>query len=516
MYKLHEGNSDDNSFVPSAGKEIFVLNSGDDTIDCNNTDSYGDKIKLLGSRADVSYTKDDNDLIITYSGGTVTMHDYYESSCGYYGNIITEDDAEDFSIDDDIAVKGIYVNYNDELYKIYEGSGDDEFTPTEAKEIFVANGGNDAIVDGYYGNTSNDKIQLSCERADVSYSRNGNNLIMTYGPSGSQSFSLNGVYGGSEGYDFYYEGTVVTMVDEAEFSITDDIASKGYYVTIGDVQYKQFDGTGGDDTFAANGSYEIYVPNGGNDSFNSVPSSDSKIILPCYRDDVTYSVSPNDNTLIISYGDATVSIPYGYAASNGYNSFITTSIITTDDEFNLDEDFAEKGVTNIYGTDDADNFTVDQGNTNVYARKGDDEINFGPFVEDSTLFFTSGDGNDTIFMNGSYNECNSTNTLKFTNAQVGDMTFSADGNALKIQYTNNDSVTINDWFNEGYVIDKVVDSENVNLYSQLDQLRSDVMGWMTANGSAYETVTDAINNTDNVDVSQLVAYFENFNNSLGA
>ncbi|MBR6061477.1 MAG: hypothetical protein IKP67_05340, partial [Spirochaetales bacterium] len=135
-YKKINGTDGDDTFAPSSGKEVFVANGGDDYVGSVGY-SYmaDDRIKLLGNRADVSYTRDYNDLIITYNGGTFTISDYY--SVGLDSSdmkIVTDDDNEGFSIADDIASKGITV------------TGTDTFEPTEVTETFIVEGG--------YGNSA--------------------------------------------------------------------------------------------------------------------------------------------------------------------------------------------------------------------------------------------------------------------------------------------------------------------------------------------------------------------------
>nr|MCR5265589.1 hypothetical protein [Cyanobacteria bacterium RUI128] len=154
-------------------------------------------------------------------------------------------------------------------------------------------------------------------------------------------------------------------------------------------------------------------------------------------------------------------------------------------------------------TDDSDCIIVKDENTvdnlTVIGGKGDD--NYSLWGENHTLIFSSGDGNDIV---NAKSIDNSTHTLKFADKTVNNITFSADGNDLKINYSDNDSVTLTDWFSHNNVINKVVDSSNVT--TSLDQLHSDVTAWMSAH-TEYADVESALADTQNADVAQLIAYF---------
>lgn len=93
----------------------------------------------------------------------------------------------------------------------------------------------------------------------------------------------------------------------------------------------------------------------------------------------------------------------------------------------------------IYGSEKADKIYAYAGNDTIEAMEGNDKI----YADDSysTILFLNGDGKDTIY--GGYNN------LKFIDTNLSDLKYERVKDDLIIKYTDNDSVTLSEYFN-GY------------------------------------------------------------------
>ena len=203
-----------------------------------------------------------------------------------------------------------------------------------------------------------------------------------------------------------------------------------------------------------------------------------------------------------SSSDLFISTPNGQVTVNSwffYDNVLNKIKDSTGTVYNLTDVVQSKGLNTPTAKKDYIKVTGENDNL-VITGKGDDTVNLSALK--ATIMFTSGDGNDTI---NTTSTDNSNNALKFMDKTVGDMTFTADGNALKIEYATGDSVTLTDWFASDNVINKVVDSTNADYSAQMAQLHSDVATWMS-NHTAYADVETALNSGD-TDVAQLQAYF---------
>ena len=381
-----EGTTGNNAFDSTKQlKEIFVAEGGNDTFECAyndgggyvpNTNIEGDKIKLLGTRADVFYTKNGDDLIINYNGGTVTMSNYDRNEDAAAIKLITTD--AEFYIASDLAAKG--------LYTIVNGTPDDDnFTPTANKEIFVVAGGNDVFY-AYGDNNDGDILQVSGNRSYVTYSAdlNSSDLIINYGTDGDSVKFLNYFTGNTH----FYPETLKTEDDK--FSIGSDLGTQGLHIN----------GTSGSDTFSSNlTGKEIFVANGGHDTYtgNAADSyvQDDAFLLSGDIGDVSYIQDNKD--LIINYGAGSDSITLTNYFDSGY--YYPETLIAEDSATTIADDWAAKGYyvdgsgnlcKTVTGTPGTDTFTPTDMQETFIVAGGNDVFYGNIYNNDGDILQVSG------------------------------------------------------------------------------------------------------------------------------
>jgi len=232
-------------------------------------------------------------------------------------------------------------------------------------------------------------------------------------------------------------------------------------------------GTAGDDTNMTPTEYDdIFVPNGGNDIITSADYTKDKMMLWGDIDDVSYTQEQNRNDLIVNYKDGSVVLKNYFNGNGNLNTLIMNGV-----EYKITDTDRIKILT-----PNNDSRTISTQNSTVFALAGNDILEVGAsniiFIggtgndlfrqynssyTNNTYMFLKGDGNDTIMIN-TVGGNNSTHTLKFNDVEFGDMKFVKYDNTVKIQYTDNDSVTLPDnWcvMSPGYQINKIMDSSGI-------------------------------------------------------
>ena len=182
LYKVENIGESVSSLGSDPEKEMFVLNGGelDYYGSSNGYNSYGviigDKFKLSCNRADVTYGQaKDGSMIINYPDGTISIRDYFREQTPQFKQIQLVTDDAIFDIQSDFEAKG--------FSSFYGTQNNDSFEGTDSSETFVVNGGDDNIhyssSEGY-SQIAGDKIQLSCNRADINYTQESNNFEITF------------------------------------------------------------------------------------------------------------------------------------------------------------------------------------------------------------------------------------------------------------------------------------------------------------------------------------------------
>ena len=410
------GTSGSDNFIHTPYKEIFVVNGGEDSFS-HDSHYAGDAIKLNCNKADISYSKDDSgNLIINYSSGnSVILYEYYNSSHtpSEYPQTLITNDNNGFTIVADMEAKGYYID-DGELCRDLQGtSGNDTYTAAKGvKETFIVAGGNDTF-NGNIDNNQGDKLKISANKSDVTYSKNGDDLIIRYGSGDTVTFKNYGTVSAN-----YYPDTLVTADDSDGFDIANDKGEKGYTIF----------GTSGDDTWTPTSDKETFIVAGGNDTFNSNSDNHAgdKIQISGTRDDVTYSCTVGSGDFVIHYGSGTDSVTLKgyYAGGSPSVNYYPDTLKTTDAVFEIADDVDAKGLK-IYGT------------------SGDDVFSEGTYKE---IFVTNG-GNDVF----SYadNSQYVGDKIKIDDYNSG-VTYTRDGDDLIINYGSSNTVTLSEYFKDGH------------------------------------------------------------------
>ncbi|MCL2021896.1 MAG: hypothetical protein FWG81_07355, partial [Betaproteobacteria bacterium] len=396
--KLYGGDNDDtlignkgNDYLDGgAGDDAYVFSVGDgqDSI----FDSKGiNTIRFTDVNVDeITFSRSGDDLIINYGGGdsiTVTKHFYHVC---YRMAEIEFADGSVYSMMELLESKPVYLSN------------------ASAKHIFGAD--NDIV----YGGSGNDTIYGGAEN-DLIYGGAGNDYL--YGEYGNDTLI------GGTGNDY-------------------------------------LDGGVGDDTY-------VFSKGDGQDTISDLRGTNTIRFSDVNVDEITFSRS-GDN-LVINYGNGdsiTVTkhfyhIVYRmaeieFADGSVYSMTelleskpVYLSNASAKHIFGADNDIVYGGSGNdtIYGGAENDLIYGGAGNDYLYGEDGNDTLIGGTGndyldggVGDDTYVFSKGDGQDTI------SDPRGTNTIRFTDVNVDEITFSRSGDNLVINYGNGDSITVTKHF----------------------------------------------------------------------
>ncbi len=212
------GDLGDDVIYGSVGDDTYVWKSGDgnDTlIEQNYTGSGTDTIHLTGgiTLSDLHiYGSTSHDLKVEYipTGETLTLQNEYYNDLDYHIESLRFDDGSTFNLSQGVTWLGGVGNQrldgstyddtmhggqgndtlygdlgNDTLYgdlgndRLYGGRGDDSY-------VWQSGDGNDWIYEQNYTGSGDDTLHLTggIVAADVTFSRTGNDLLVTYTPTG--------------------------------------------------------------------------------------------------------------------------------------------------------------------------------------------------------------------------------------------------------------------------------------------------------------------------------------------
>ena len=467
-----------------------------------------------------------NDLKFSFDGSLKITYGSNETDCvtisGWMGSELNKIKTKDGEYNISNRVNKYFIKYEEPEYEY-----DDKYIYAYGKDSYIDVYMNYEYYYKLYNYSYNSSLNFSKKYSWsddfwISELRNyGNNNIIDITNINIGELENHGdnvtIYGGNnDGYGicYYNYGNNVTIINEdyecsiSNYGTNANITpGKGDdYVSImenSSAVINFYKGDGADDIRSGNGIYEYGMSFNYGDGINTILKFNDVGL-----NELTFSNSGSD--LKIQYGsnqNDSITIWCWFMTKSGA---IDKIVDKNGNELSIKEKVEELDLYSnlIKGTSENDSLCIYMDVPKIVTPgKGDDQIDI--LADNPTnVIFSSGDGIDVVTANSADN---SKHTLSFTDVEVGTMVFGASGNALTIVYGENDSVTLNDWFNSDNYINSVVDSAEVDYSGQLAQLHSDVANWMSTTGSAYATVTDAMNNTDNFDVSELVAIFENFN-----
>ena len=408
---------------------IFNTNDGKDTYKYNTNTNDGDTLWFKNvSFSDIKLIKkaNVNDLIISYGeNDSVTIKNVYTSD-GVFKNIYVRDiSGTTVKIIDLITSKFITLDGNDEN--------------NELNLHYETEGG--ARIDSYKGN-----YQISGYKGDDTiYGGAGDNII-----------------DGGEGNDEILGGTGNNTINGGE---GDDIiiGNSGNDIITGGTGNDFIVSTDGNDLIILNKGdgediYQYWLYKGDTISFTDINIDDT--------DD--FKTNRKDNDLIFEYGDNDkITIQNIYLGNleditlNGENGeqslkeFLESTITYMDGTEGNDTLVAgDESNYCISGGDGNDNITGKAGEDFLLGNKGNDTITGSG--NDRVLFYT-GDGNDTYKYTESGND-----TIYFGDTSFENLTFDKSDKDLIIKYTANDSIKIENAFNDAskLLLDAVIKEQN--------------------------------------------------------
>ena len=335
---------------------------------------------------DLSFSQKGNNLVITYGkNSTVTVENYYK----FLG--ATEPEQLEF----------VYRNGNIAHY----------ITGSENWEIYIQTKDGDKfllseMLKSKYGTSNSDKITTDKE---IVHSFAGNDIVTLIG-KGQVVYAGEGndtVYGGkgndyiegNAGADTIYGGDGNDEIHAAQMK--NPALGYAYGNIVDDASVNKLDGGAGDDTIYSSLGADTIYGGKGNDSLEVFGTNS-----------VTYAGDGDDEITLY------------------YNSAKT-----------------------VYGEKGNDYVSIEYGQVEVYGGEGNDFLESG-LMNNSNLYFSKGDGNDLYRYRGALkydrgqgdgknvNE----DTLVFQDLSFDELSFAQDGDNLVINYGENASVTIENYY----------------------------------------------------------------------
>ena len=481
-------------FAKGGGNDVYKYMGQGDTLvfDKINASSLSFDT-VTSSRADKYYSyneedrwyenpvKEHTDLVIKYGKNqSVKIEDY---------NPETMDD--------------IYIQTKDggkvllsDMLKSYYGTTKSDKIVTD-KEIVHAFAGNDKITI-----TSEGSEVYAGDGKDTVYGGAGDDAI--YGEAGNDS-----LYGGA-GYDYIVGGDGNDYIDGQE-GTSYLVGGTGNDTIYGGAEYDYVEGGDGNDVIYGNAGDDYLVGNSGADTIYGGEGDDTIMASTYFGatkpegvDTVTdyyshFLADKNAKTIdggegadVIWGSDGADTIQGGDGDDSVY-AFGEGSVIDLGNGNDLTNLYKNTSKT-VYAGAGEDTVSVEYGKATVYGGEGNDTL-WGGYVSDSTFVFAAGDGNDTYQYRGGQRVAEYCNdTLVFENISSADMTFAQDGNNLVINYADNSSVALENYFKEGVDTSKwnvyVETTEGKVLLSEMEGLQNLLLKLATPEGAIAGTIGD--------------------------
>lgn len=472
-----QGGSDNDTY-------LFAQGDGQDVIsDAGGTDTI--KFDASVATDSVTYTQSGNDLIINYgtAGDSVKV-------TGFFGGAVNQ--VESVSFNDGTVQDVAYINAHlttsvvtdltltgtggvDTLVggagndTLQGGLGDDTLSGGAGNDtfLFAQGDGNDVVTDA--GQNDVIKFDASVTPDAVTFTQNGNDLVINDGtPGDSITVSNFFVNPAAQTETVAFSDGTVFNADYIETHLTNP-APGGATVTgttgddllVGQPGNLLVGGAGndlmidfsGNNTFVGNTGNDTMVAGAGDDTFLFSQGDGKDVIVDAGGSDtirfdatvnaadVSYIQSGND--LIIDYGTAGDSIKVeGFFAGNGGQ----VENVVFNDGTVQDAAFINAHLTTdlvLTGTAGADTLTGFGGNDTFDGGAGNDTLVTG--AGNDTLLFGVGDGQDVVINSGG------TDTIKFDNTvSANSVHYVQSGNDLVIHYgTHGDTIDVQGFFTNG-------------------------------------------------------------------
>ena len=436
------GGSGSNVLIGGAGNDLlygsynekdtylFQYGHGQDIINDSgyynsNHTLYNDVIFEDAYSTDATFTRSGNDLIIQayHSDDSVTLTDYFTGGSNQAFNFIFTDKTIDYEY-----LKNHYTftpteNINKNI------------TGTNSDDILNGDVGND-ILDGYSGN---DTLNGN-DGNDILWGRDGNDILN--GGNGNDTLW------GNSGYDILNGGTGNDILNGGNREKDRYLFQRGHgQDTINDTGNNYYSNEIDDIVFEGANFADAVFTRSGKDLIIRAYGSEDSVTL------TDYFTNSSANAFNFIFNDK--SVDYQYIRNN------FTFTADGDDTDNIIDGWYSKNILNggagndtLNGKDKDDVLNGGDGNDRLYGNYGNDTLNGGAgndFLDggDSAdrYLFQRGHGQDIIHDSHPYDDVNE---VVFQGAKFADAVFTSSGENLIIQaYGSNDSVTINDYFNNG-------------------------------------------------------------------
>ena len=435
---LYYGNSENTNLSGTNLDDIFIVTDGN----CVINSSSGSDILKFNEEQTISYTKNLNDLIITFNNGTVTLPNYFSIQGHSVKNI--QNGANLININSDIASNILNITGKDL---------DNNIVGTDGKNYIKQSNGN--ICNSIIGKSGDDTIEnfgtANYIFGDDTESGTGKDIITSYG-------TVNNDILGGDGND------TITI---AEYGIVNGAI---------------YGGAGNDTIYGGKKALT-------SDSGDTIYGGDGDDIIYGGPDDTTFSGTDWDTI----YGEAGNDTIYGGVGCD------TIYGGTGNDEihggYNSDTLYGNEGNDIIYGDELNDNIDGGDGNDQIYGGIGNDR--FTCSNGNDTYYFTTGDGQDLMITSST---TTGIDKIKFTDVNFANITVTKDGNDLILSCSENDKITLRNEYTNACDI-TVIGTDNVrksilNMYTTTINIATS--GQSTQGTPFADRITGSTNGNDTI------------------
>ncbi|MCK9395813.1 MAG: hypothetical protein M0Q44_09510, partial [Methylobacter sp.] len=339
---------------------------------------------------------------------------------------------------------------------LYGGTGNDTY-------LIHLGGGQDTISEYDYtaGNVDTIRFGIGIAASDVTFSRSGNNLVLSI--SGTTDQLTIKDWGNGDAYHIerieFADGTVWGTADlPSQLSGLPLIGTSGNDYLYGDAGNDTLDGGAGNDTLVGGTGNDTYLFNlgGGQDrisEYDSTPGNVDTVRLGkgIMAEDITFSRNGYDLVLGIDGTSEQLTIQ-----NWGYGDYYHIERVQFADGTSWDAAYlqAQDSAIPIVGTIDNDYLSGDAGNNTLDGGAGNDYLNGGR--GNDTYLFNLGGGQDTIYDYDS--TAGNMDTIRFgAGIAEGDITLTRSGNDLVLGINGTaEQLTIQKWrHGDAYHIERV-------------------------------------------------------------
>ncbi|WP_269915564.1 calcium-binding protein, partial [Acinetobacter sp. HY1485] len=493
------GTSGNDMLKGGAGNDLYLFSKGhgQDTI----YDYEGQNlIQFTDVKAsEVTFSKDNNDLILSGYNGTDSVRiQYFFSLSSYQGeSFIFNDqtiDAKDV-FDMTFTVNGTSGNdmlkggAGNDLYLFSKGHGQDtiydyegqnliQFTDVKASEVTFSKDNDDLILSGYNGSDSV-RVQYFFSSSDYQ----GESFIFNDQTIGAKDvFDMTFVFNGTSGNGYMSTWIGKSIVNAGGGDDTVYTSDKDDYL----------DGGADNDTLNAGGGNDILVGGTGNDTLNGGAGNDTYLFSKGHGQDTIYDYEgqnliqftdvkasevtfskDNDDLILSGYnGSDSVRVQYFFSSSDyqgesfifndqtlsfanifdmtlTFNGTLVDDYLTTWNSKNIvyaqdgnDTVYTEEQDDIVYGGKGNDNLYTNAGNDILSGDEGDDHLDGN--IGNDTYLFSRGHGNDTIV---DFDTHENTDQIKLSDVASTEVSFTQDGSDLVLDgYESGDSIRVQDFF----------------------------------------------------------------------